>query len=171
MASILTKLFTQLTQKTTISDSDIIQVGDTSGNLFKVAWSSVKTLLLGNTDISSISTTITGAILKINQTIGNTNISSIGSTITGAISSLNSNAVKRNDTHAYKVGMTSRGNYTYPCIFVDSKQFDLVPNNVSQTGNVKIVDMKVNYSSSPWKLTLSVYIDGKIYTKTVNFDS
>lgn len=73
--------------------------------------------------------------------------------------------------HSASIGITTRNSSSYPSISIDGKAIDLVPNNKSSTGNNKILDMKVDYSSSPWKLVLTVYIDGKTYTKTLKFDS
>ena len=53
----------------------------------------------------------------------------------------------------------------------DSTMFDLVPNNADSSTNNKITNLKVDYSSTPWKLSVDVYIDGRTYTKTINFDA
>lgn len=53
----------------------------------------------------------------------------------------------------------------------DTTMFDLVPNNADSQTNNKITNLKVDYSSTPWKLSVDVYIDGRIYTKTLNFDT
>lgn len=53
----------------------------------------------------------------------------------------------------------------------DTTMFDLVPNNADSQTNNKITNLKVDYSSTPWKLSVDVYIDGRIYTKTINFDT
>ena len=53
----------------------------------------------------------------------------------------------------------------------DTTMFDLVPNNADSSTNNKITNLKVDYSGTPWKLSVDVYIDGRIYTKTINFDT
>ena len=53
----------------------------------------------------------------------------------------------------------------------DATMFDLVPNNADSSTNNKITNLKVDYSSTPWKLSVDVYIDGRTYTKTINFDA
>ena len=53
----------------------------------------------------------------------------------------------------------------------DTTMFDLVPNNADSQTNNKITNLKVDYSSTPWKLSVDVYIDGRTYTKTINFDA
>ena len=53
----------------------------------------------------------------------------------------------------------------------DTTMFDLVPNNADSSTNNKITNLKVDYSSTPWKLSVDVYIDGRTYTKTINFDA
>lgn len=53
----------------------------------------------------------------------------------------------------------------------DSTMFDLVPNNADSSTNNKITNLKVDYSSTPWKLSVDVYIDGRTYTKIINFDA
>lgn len=53
----------------------------------------------------------------------------------------------------------------------DTTMFDLVPNNADSQTNNKITNLKVDYNGTPWKLSVDVYIDGRIYTKTINFDA
>lgn len=53
----------------------------------------------------------------------------------------------------------------------DTTMFDLVPNNANSQTNNKITNMYVDYSGTPWKLCIDVYIDGRTYTKTINFDA
>lgn len=53
----------------------------------------------------------------------------------------------------------------------DTTMFDLVPNNADSSTNNKITNLKVDYSGTPWKLSVDVYIDGRTYTKTINFDA
>jgi hypothetical protein len=53
----------------------------------------------------------------------------------------------------------------------DTTMFDLVPNNADNSTNNKITNLKVDYSGTPWKLSIDVYIDGRTYTKTINFDA
>ena len=44
----------------------------------------------------------------------------------------------------------------------------LIPNNIDQIGNVKILNAKILYNTSPWQLQLEIYIDGAVYYKKVN---
>lgn len=53
----------------------------------------------------------------------------------------------------------------------DTTMFDLVPNNANSQTNNKITNMYVDYSGTPWNLCIDVYIDGRTYTKTINFDA
>ena len=53
----------------------------------------------------------------------------------------------------------------------DTTMLDLVPNNADSSTNNKITNLKVDYSGTPWKLSVDVYIDGRTYTKTINFDA
>lgn len=52
----------------------------------------------------------------------------------------------------------------------DTTMFDLVPNNANSQTNNKITNMYVDYSGTPWKLCIDVYIDGRIYNKTININ-
>ena len=48
MASFITKLLTEFTEKTTAEDTDLVPVSDTSGNLFKMTFAKLKELLNKN---------------------------------------------------------------------------------------------------------------------------
>ena len=52
----------------------------------------------------------------------------------------------------------------------DTTMFDLVPNNANSQTNNKITNMYVDYSGTPWKLCIDVYIDGRTYNKTININ-
>lgn len=81
----------------------------------------------------------------------------------------NTNMVRKSNSNDIKIGFCTLGN-TYPNIIIDGTQIDLIPNNLAQIGNAKIVNTRVDYSSSPWKLIVSIYIDGKTYDKVIYFD-
>lgn len=46
--------------------------------------------------------------------------------------------------------------------------FDFIPNNRDTEGNKKITNLYVDYETSPWKLVVEVYIDGRLYKKYFN---
>lgn len=70
--SFVSKLITELTAKTTATDTDLVPIADSNGNFFKMTWQKLKQLLLGTKDISSVGDgTVTGAISELNTKIGN----------------------------------------------------------------------------------------------------
>ena len=65
--SFVSKLISELTEKTTAADTDLIPVSDKSGNFFKMTWKKLKELMLGTKDISGVGDgTVTGAISELN---------------------------------------------------------------------------------------------------------
>lgn len=65
--SFISKLITELTAKTTASDTDLVPIADSNGNFFKMTWQKMKQLLLGTKDISGVGDgTVTGAISELN---------------------------------------------------------------------------------------------------------
>lgn len=66
------------------------------------------------------------------------------------------------------IGWTNIMARTFPNISIDGSQFDLIPNNQDQIGNVKILNQKVRYDTNPWCIEYQLYIDGNIYYKKAN---
>lgn len=132
-------------------------------------------------DVDDVATNVS----TLTTRLGTTDISAIGDgTVTGAVSAVNSAVSNKNSLIAYSHPGISiyvdYNNYTnssgtwcgnHPAIKIDGTTWDLIPNNLGVSGNNKIVDMAVDYSSSPWTLRVKVYIDGKTYTKRIKFDS
>lgn len=66
MASFVTKIISELSNKNVVSDTDIIQIADSSGNMFKATWAKIKEWLLGTKDISGVGDgSVTGAIKEL----------------------------------------------------------------------------------------------------------
>lgn len=143
--------FANLTEKTTApSDADIIVIEDSTATK-KAKWSSL---------ISWIKS-------KLN--IGSADISSIGDgTVTGAISKLNTKKANVQSGHTCEIGLSHITARPFPYINIDGVQIDLIPNNIDETANVKILNAKILYSTLPWQLQLEIYIDGAVYYKKVN---
>ena len=143
--------FANLTEKTTApSDADIIVIEDSTATK-KAKWSNL---------ISWIKS-------KLN--IGSADISGIGDgTITGAVSTLNTKKVNVQSGHTCEIGLSATNARIFPYINIDGTQIDLIPNYIDQIGNVKILNAKILYNTSPWQLQLEIYIDGTIYYKKVN---
>jgi hypothetical protein len=73
--------------------------------------------------------------------------------------------------HACEIGLSAISAISariFPYINIDGVQIDLIPNNIDQTVNVKILNMKILYNTLPWQLQLEIYIDGVVYYKKVN---
>lgn len=82
-------------------------------------------------------------------------------------SELNTKKANNQDGHVCTIGVTAIGSTSISNINVDGKKFDLIPNNRDQYDNVKILDMKVIYTTNPWTIETKIYIDGRVYTKTI----
>lgn len=143
--------FANLTEKTTApSDADIIVIEDSTATK-KAKWSSL---------ISWIKS-------KLN--IGSADISSIGDgTVTGAVGALNMKKANVQSGHTCEIGLSPITARPFPYINIDGVQIDLIPNNIDETANVKILNTKILYSTLPWQLQLEIYIDGTVYYKKVN---
>lgn len=143
--------FANLTEKTTApSDADIIVIEDSTATK-KAKWSNL---------ISWIKS-------KLN--IGSTNISGIGDgTVTGAVGALNTKKANVQSGHTCEIGLSPITARPFPYINIDGVQIDLIPNNIDETANVKILNTKILYSTLPWQLQLEIYIDGAVYYKKVN---
>lgn len=76
-----------------------------------------------------------------------------------------------NKSHRGGFSFTDIGPVNVPAMYIDATKFDLIPNNRHVSGNVKIINMYVDYSTNPWKLITEVRIDAVTYTKTLIFDS
>lgn len=140
-----------MTEKTTApSDADIIVIEDSTATK-KAKWSNL---------ISWIKS-------KLN--IGSTNISGIGDgTVTGAVGALNTKKANVQSGHTCEIGLSPITARPFPYINIDGVQIDLIPNNIDETANVKILNTKILYSTLPWQLQLEIYIDGAVYYKKVN---
>lgn len=57
---------------------------------------------------------------------------------------------------------------TMPIITINGKDFLNVVSCCRDKPNQKIVDLSIDYSTSPWKLVIEAYIDGAFYTKYIN---
>ena len=143
--------FANLTEKTTApSDADIIVIEDSTATK-KAKWSSL---------ISWIKS-------KLN--IGSADISSIGDgTVTGAVSALNTKKANVQSGHTCEIGLSPITARPFPYINIDGVQIDLIPNNIDETANVKILNTKILYNTLSWQLRLEIYIDGTVYYKKVN---
>ena len=143
--------FANLTEKTTApSDADIIVIEDSTATK-KAKWSNL---------ISWIKS-------KLN--IGSVDISSIGDgTVTGAVGALNTKKANVQSGHTCEIGLSPITARPFPYINIDGVQIDLIPNNIDETANVKILNTKILYSTLPWQLQLEIYIDGAVYYKKVN---
>lgn len=70
------KLLTELTEKTTATDTDLVPVAEKTGNLFRMTLAKLKEFLLGTKDISGIGDgTVKGAINELNTNLLLKNIS------------------------------------------------------------------------------------------------
>ena len=143
--------FANLTEKTTApSDADIIVIEDSTATK-KAKWSSL---------ISWIKS-------KLNS--GSADISSIGDgTVTGAVSALNTKKANVQSGHTCEIGLSPITARPFPYINIDGVQIDLIPNNIDETANVKILNTKILYNTLSWQLRLEIYIDGTVYYKKVN---
>ena len=143
--------FANLTEKTTApADADIVVIEDSTATK-KAKWSNL---------ISWIKS-------KLN--IGSANISGIGDgTVTGAINGLNTKKANVQSGHTCEIGLSPITARPFPYINIDGVQIDLIPNNIDETANVKILNTKILYSTLPWQLQLEIYIDGAVYYKKVN---
>ncbi len=143
--------FANLTEKTTApSDADIIVIEDSTATK-KAKWSNL---------ISWIKS-------KLN--IGSADISGIGDgTVTGAVGALNTKKANVQSGHTCEIGLSPITARPFPYINIDGVQIDLIPNNIDETANVKILNTKILYSTLPWQLQLEIYIDGAVYYKKVN---
>ena len=66
------KLLTELTEKTTATDTDLVPVAEKTGTLFRMTLAKLKEIFLGTKDISGIGDgTVKGAISELNTKIGN----------------------------------------------------------------------------------------------------
>lgn len=74
--SIITKLLTALTAKTSADDTDIIPVGSSDSNLFKMTFENLRKALLGDATLNTSAQTIIGAINENKSSINtlNTNL-------------------------------------------------------------------------------------------------
>lgn len=64
------KLLTELTEKTTATDTDLVPVAEKTGTLFRMTLAKLKELFLGTKDISGIGDgTVKGAISELNTKI------------------------------------------------------------------------------------------------------
>ena len=143
--------FANLTEKTTApSDADIIVIEDSTATK-KAKWSNL---------ISWIKS-------KLN--IGSADISGIGDgTVTGAVGALNTKKANVQSGHTCEIGLSPITARPFPYINIDGVQIDLIPNNIDETANVKILNTKILYSTLPSQLQLEIYIDGAVYYKKVN---
>ena len=70
--------------------------------------------------------------------------------------------------HTCEIGLSPITARPFPYINIDGVQIDLIPNNIDETVNVKILNTKILYSTLPWQLQLEIYINGVVYYKKVN---
>ena len=70
--------------------------------------------------------------------------------------------------HTCEIGLSPITARPFPYINIDGVQIDLIPNNIDETVNVKILNTKILYNTLPWQLQLEIYIDGAVYYKKVN---
>lgn len=163
--------------------------GESLGTLFgKIAkWLADLKAAAFCTVANNLTTTASGSVLDARQgktlsdKLGTTDISAIGDgTVTGAVSKINAAVVSKTSlkeynatSNAVEFSHINPGTGTVPRTRINSSVIiDSIPNNASvNTSNNKITDMYVDYSASPWKLVVKVYIDGTIYTKKLNFDA
>lgn len=47
---------------------------------------------------------------------------------------------------------------------------DLIPNNKNVKSNKKILDIYVDYTTTPWRLIFEIYIDGRVYKKCISLN-
>lgn len=59
-------------------------------------------------------------------------------------------------------------NSTIAQVVIDENPLDLVPNNKRVNGNYKIMDVVPSIVNGTWRITFSIYVDGKIYEKYIN---
>ena len=64
------KLLTELTEKTTATDTDLVPVAEKTGTLFRMTLAKLKEIFLGTKDISGIGDgTVKGAISELNTNL------------------------------------------------------------------------------------------------------
>ena len=83
-------------------------------------------------------------------------------------SPINTKNVNVQSGHTCEIGLSAANARIFPYINIEGVQIDLIPNNIDQIGNVKILNAKILYNTSPWQLQLEIYIDGAVYYKKVN---
>lgn len=117
-------------------------------------------------------------VKKLVPVIGNVN--GLGSDISGVKTNV-SNILKKVGTgdiqgyfptyspegHNAGLAFKTYGNASIPSLAIDGNFYDLLPNNTGKT-NYKITNAYVSIVDGVWRLTLVVYVDGKLYAKYIN---
>ena len=73
----------------------------------------------------------------------------------------------KDDIHHVGISFDTYMDNTVPAIVIDDYKIFSLPNNLRNDVRGRIVDFYVDYNTSPWQLTIKVYIDGTIYTRAV----
>lgn len=74
-------------------------------------------------------------------------------------------ALSNNSDHSCEIKYNIYGVNVVPKFDIEGTSIPIVPNNRAGTTRAQIVDMYVDFSSSPWGLVLKIYVDGTVYTK------
>lgn len=162
----------KLEENTTLSDSSMFAEAESSpASTKKVTFATL---------FSAIWNKIKGKRVKTYDEIMATTDDEFWASATGikdGFTQLNTNIVNKTSLRGFSSGQKidfdfkTFGRNIARMRVADTTMFDLVPNNADSQTNNKITNLKVDYSSTPWKLSVDVYIDGRIYTKTINFDA
>ena len=110
--------------------------------------------LLGTGSIpAALGTDIIAALNALNTNLGNLGGSSIGTIY-----------AYNDKSHHVAISFKTVANNSFPVIIIDGTEYALIPNTKNTgTDNGKIVNQYVDYSSSPWRLIIQIYIDGRVY--------
>lgn len=167
--SFVIKLITELTAKTTATDTDLVPIADSNGNFFKMTWQKLKQLLLGTKDISGVGDgTVTGAISELNTKIGNHGFTLIANAYTDSAGVTTTTGVNLDEydafLFAYKYGNVYTTSFLSPtsqlksmtstqnCINMDHRKNDDVACLIYTDGskNIKIFHNTAYYPVSVW---------------------
>ena len=153
----------------TFADVELLQSGEKHNSFWRKAslmFKNVRRLisLIGTTDISGIGNgTVTGAISEQNKNIDN---------ITPNTDEIGVFNCWKDNVHGAGFGFTYYGDSIgfIPSYYFEGTKVDLIPNNKNVKSNKKILDIYVDYITTPWRLIFEIYIDGSVYKKCISLN-
>ena len=150
----------------------LVQLEDSDGNIYYLHTSADVVFCEDGTSVQTkLAQKIEKADIIQNATTASTTkvvSASVAKNLQDQINEQNTKKANVQSGHACEVGLSDKNARIFPYVNFDGAQIDLIPNNIDQIGNVKILNAKVIYNVSPWQLQLEIYIDGSIYYKKVN---